>query len=162
MVIKMTKKIKNLIIIILTTLTIIISINAISCKSYGATGAATGGTGKKGGTGAFGEVIRDTGDEVVDNPTFNPKDYDPKDYDQAKNADKLSSIGNDIIGFLQIMGAIISVAVLSVLGIKYMFGSVEEKAAYKKTMAPYLVGAIMVFAITSIVGFIAPIAKDLF
>ena len=37
-----------------------------------------------------------------------------------------------------------------VLGIKYMMGSAEEKAEYKKTMIPYVVGAILIFAATTI------------
>ena len=35
--------------------------------------------------------------------------------------------------------------ILVVLGIKYMMGSAEEKAEYKKTMIPYVVGAILIF-----------------
>ena len=42
------------------------------------------------------------------------------------------SIGNRIIGALKAIGTILSVAVIVVLGIKYMMGSAEEKAEYKK------------------------------
>ena len=35
---------------------------------------------------------------------------------------------------------------LSIIGIKYIMGSVEEKAEYKQTMWPYVVGAILIFA----------------
>lgn len=147
----MTKKIKKLVIIIIVTLTII-NINVVCYKIYGANGAATSATG------GIGDVIKN----AKENPTVNPDYYDPVNYDQAQNAGKLANIGNEIIGFLQIIGMIVSVAVLAILGIKYMMGSVEEKAEYKKTMQPYLIGAIMVFSITSILGFIAPLAKTLF
>ena len=33
-----------------------------------------------------------------------------------------------------------------------MMGSAEEKAEYKKTMIPYLVGALLIFAATTIVN----------
>ena len=46
---------------------------------------------------------------------------------------------------------VISVVMIAVLGIKYMMGSAEEKAEYKKTMIPYIVGALLVFAGTSLV-----------
>lgn len=92
---------------------------------------------------------------------INPDNYKPNSFDDPSNANKLKDIGNDIIGFLQIVGSILSVIVLGVLGIKYMIGSAEEKAEYKKTMMPYLIGAIMVFAITNIVGFISSIATGL-
>ena len=39
-----------------------------------------------------------------------------------------------------------------VLGIKYMMGSAEEKAEYKKTFIPYIVGALLLFAASALVG----------
>ena len=40
---------------------------------------------------------------------------------------------------------------LAVLGVKYMLGSVEEKAEYKKDLIPYFIGAVLLFAICTIV-----------
>lgn len=37
-----------------------------------------------------------------------------------------------------------------ILGIKYMLGSTEQKATYKKSMLPYLVGAVLLFGGVSI------------
>ena len=42
-----------------------------------------------------------------------------------------------------------------------MIGSVEEKAEYKKTMIYYIIGAIMVFAISNISAMIYNFAKTL-
>lgn len=42
-----------------------------------------------------------------------------------------------------------------------MVGSAEEKAEYKKTMIPYLVGAILIFASTTIVNVVYNIANSL-
>lgn len=64
----------------------------------------------------------------------------------GKATDSFDDVGNAIIGALKAIGTIISVAILVVLGIKYMMGSAEEKAEYKKTMIPYLIGAILIFA----------------
>ena len=70
------------------------------------------------------------------------------------------SIGNRIIGALKAIGTILSVAVIVVLGIKYMMGSAEEKAEYKKTMIPYFIGAILVFAAPQVAGVIYNFANQ--
>ena len=73
---------------------------------------------------------------------------DPTNY-QGNNSvttDKIDSLGNQIITIVSTIGSIASVIVLIVLGIKYMMGSAEEKAEYKKTMIPYVVGAALIFA----------------
>lgn len=94
---------------------------------------------------------------------IDPEKYRPYDrgkFGEVEGADKLLKVGNYIIGFLQIVGSIVLVVVLAVIGIKYMIGSAEEKAEYKKSMQPYLVGAVMVFAITSILKLIAYFAQN--
>lgn len=57
----------------------------------------------------------------------------------------VTKMGN-IIGFLQWAGAIAGVLIITIFGIKYMMGSLEEKAEYKKTMIPFIVGAVVLFA----------------
>ena len=74
----------------------------------------------------------------------------------------LLNIANNIIKVIQMIGSIVSVVTLIAMGIKYMVGSIEEKAEYKKTMLPYVIGAIMVFSITNLVCFIFDIAINLF
>ena len=43
-----------------------------------------------------------------------------------------------------------------------MFGSVEEKAEYKKTLMPYIIGATLVFAAAGLAGVIYSIAINVF
>ncbi len=69
----------------------------------------------------------------------------------------LSKVGV-FLTFFQIIGSIISVICLVVIGIKYMMGSAEEKAEYKKTLMPYMIGAILIFAITNILSIIYDVA----
>ena len=59
-------------------------------------------------------------------------------------------MGNVIIGGFQAIGSIVSVLALVIIGIKYMMGSVEEKAEYKTKMIYYIIGAVLVFAISNI------------
>ena len=46
---------------------------------------------------------------------------------------------------IRLLGTFIAVGVLMIIGVKYMTGSIEEKANYKKTMMPYLIGCIFLF-----------------
>ncbi len=92
--------------------------------------------------------------------TMNPDDWSVTQ-DTATGASKLQDIGNAIIGAIRAIGTIVSVAIFAVLGIKYMTGSVEERAEYKKTMVPYLIGALLLFGITSLLGIIVNVVQSL-
>ena len=72
---------------------------------------------------------------------------------------QLVTIGNKIVNIIQVVGIVVAVVILLVIGIKYMIGSASEKAEYKKTMIPYIVGAILIFAGTSIVKVIYSVLK---
>ena len=72
----------------------------------------------------------------------------------GEGTDKFDKIGKQIIGMVQAIGSIVSVLILVILGIKYMMGSAEEKAEYKKTMIPYLIGAVLIFAASNIASMI--------
>lgn len=71
------------------------------------------------------------------------------------------TIGATIVTIMQTVGIVVAVVVLLILGIKYMMGSAEEKAEYKKTMIPYIVGAVLIFASTTIVNVVYNIARSL-
>ena len=70
------------------------------------------------------------------------------------------NLGKTIVSIMQTVGIVVAVVVLLILGIKYMMGSAEEKAEYKKTMIPYLVGAVLIFASTTIVNVVYNIANS--
>ena len=63
---------------------------------------------------------------------------------------KMENIGGNIIAILRNVGMILAVIIVMVLGIKYMMGSAQEKAEYKKTMIPYVVGAVLLFGASAI------------
>lgn len=93
--------------------------------------------------------------------SINPDNYKPPTLttDDAQPAmDKIKPIIEIITG----IGIAVSVIALILLGIKYMVGSIEEKAEYKKSMIPYLIGAIMIFLISTIVTIIMEFSKELF
>lgn len=71
----------------------------------------------------------------------------------------VGGVGNKVLGVIQVIGTVIAVGVLMVLGIKYMMGSAEEKAEYKKTMIPYLIGAVLLFAAVNLASYIVSLAE---
>lgn len=70
---------------------------------------------------------------------------------ESTNADPtILKIGNTVLTIVTNVGMILAVVLVAILGIKYMMGSTEEKAEYKKSMLPYLVGAVLVFGASAI------------
>lgn len=76
-----------------------------------------------------------------------PNDFKAVDIDDS---DKLVNAGSEIVSYIVYIGSFISLGMIIVLGIKYMMGSVEERAQYKKSMIPYFVGAICLFGASMI------------
>lgn len=75
--------------------------------------------------------------------------------------DSMKKVGNGVMKVVSTIGVVISVVMLVVLGIKYMMGSTEEKANYKKSLLPYVIGASLVFAASSIAQLIYNLANQL-
>ena len=90
---------------------------------------------------------------ITDN--FKPGELTEDDYSKA------FEITGTIVNALTVVGTVIAVVGIMVIGIKYMIGSAEEKAEYKKTMVPYLVGCIFIFAITRIVSILYSLGSQI-
>lgn len=77
--------------------------------------------------------------------------------------DTMAKIGSTVLTVVTNVAIILAVVVIAVLGVKYMMGSLEEKAEYKKSMVPYLVGAVLVFGAgiigKAVVGFAGSLGK---
>ncbi len=82
-------------------------------------------------------------------------------YGTVENTDTVIGLGSQIIGVVRTVGILVAVVILLILGIKYMVGSAEEKADYKKSMIPYLVGAVLIFAASTIAGLVFDMATAL-
>lgn len=67
---------------------------------------------------------------------------------------KVINVAGFIIKFLRNMSIIITILVITVLGIQYMLGSIEEKANYKKTSINIIIGVVFITLVTSIVDVI--------
>lgn len=84
------------------------------------------------------------------------KALDPKSINATYSDDnsELTTKAGKIMGMIRNIAAIAAVIIIMVLGVKYMLGSVEEKAEYKKSFMPLIVGIVLVVAASSIAAFI--------
>ena len=71
-----------------------------------------------------------------------------------ENSNKLTKIGKTILAVINILGVIIAVVALGIIGLRYMIGSVEERAQYKEIMIPYIIGVILLGGTTTIINII--------
>lgn len=83
---------------------------------------------------------------------LDPSEFEP-DYSSGKTED-IMTITNKIMGLIRNVSVIIGVIILMVIGVKFMLGSAEEKAEYKKSLMPLVVGIVIVMAATSIMSLI--------
>lgn len=77
--------------------------------------------------------------------------YKPNNYKTITddNDDFMSKAGI-ILGWVKYIGIAVATITIAIIGIKYMFGSIEDKAEYKKTIMPYLIGCFLLVATPTI------------
>ena len=97
--------------------------------------------------GNFDNVLNDITDYIPNVSTTN----------ETKITDKISIV----LTIITNIGMILAVIVPAVLGVKYMIGTVEEKAVYKEKMVPYLIGALLLFGICTIVKVLQQLGENI-
>ena len=68
-------------------------------------------------------------------------------------------IAGQILGVIQIIGVAVAVIMLIVLAIKYISAAPNDKAEIKKHAVVYVVGAVVLFAASGIIGLIRNFAE---
>ena len=91
---------------------------------------------------------------TIDPNECKPDDLGMQDYDEVVD------VAVVIIAVIRYVGVAVSIIVLLIIGIKYMTGTVQEKAEYKKTMIPYLIGVFIFFALSQILPLIIGLIAD--
>ena len=76
----------------------------------------------------------------------------------AGDTNEIAKKAANIVATLRNIAAIAAVVIVAILGIKYMLGSVEEKAEYKKSFVPLIVGVAVVTMALQIAAMIFSIA----
>ena len=77
---------------------------------------------------------------------------DLKNVAEAKNA--TSQVINGLISATRVIGAAIAIIILMVIASKYILASAGDRADIKKYAVNYIIGAVILFAATGILGII--------
>ena len=98
--------------------------------------------------------------QIQTNYTYATDVVDPDDYEPSVDtlATNYEVIIDKIITIIRNVGIVVAVIALMIIGIKYLVGSVEERAEYKKSIPGYLLGVFLVVAMTTIPSIIYNIA----
>ena len=91
--------------------------------------------------------------------TIDPDQWKPDNL-QMHDYDEVVDVAVIIIAVIRYIGVAVSIIVLLIIGIKYMTGTVQEKAEYKKTMIPYLIGVFIFFTLSQILPLIIGLIAD--
>lgn len=76
---------------------------------------------------------------------------------QYDDAAYLFDKGASILKLLRNIAAIVAVVTISIIGVRYMVGSVEQKAEYKQTMMPVVIGCMLIGGLSVILTIIQSI-----
>lgn len=86
--------------------------------------------------------------------SINPSTWGEQDTGNKIKTGDINQWTASLINVVAIVGSAAAVIILIILGIKYMMGSAEDKAEYKKSLLPYVIGAVFVFGASALTGFI--------
>lgn len=133
--IKLINKIVEILIVLIMLSTVFSNIvyakPSDGAPSGGYTDTGTGGSSTK-------------SDKIIDTDKYAPGN-------DAMDSPRATAIAGTILNVVQVIGIIIAVGCISIVGIQYMVGSVEQKAEYKKTMIGIVIGAALLVSTTTIV-----------
>lgn len=81
--------------------------------------------------------------------------FEPIEPEPAGTAgEKVTNTAGQILTIVRIVGMAVAVIMLTILGIKYVAASPNEKADYKKGMTVYVVGAVLLFGASALLSVI--------
>lgn len=79
--------------------------------------------------------------------------------ENSEAATNITKVAGQVLNIVQIVGVAVATIMLTVLGIKYVSASPNEKAEYKKGMTIYVIGAILLFGASIVIGIIKNFIK---
>ena len=75
--------------------------------------------------------------------------------------DSILNVGGNILGIVQVIGVGIAVIMLTIMGVKYITASPQEKSQLKETLVPYFVGAIVLCGASGILSIVVKFVRGL-
>lgn len=80
------------------------------------------------------------------------------DVENVGESDKISKVIKIVLSIIRNVGAGISLIMMILLGVKYMLASPQSKADYQKQAIPMLIGCVLLFSASELVGIIGDVA----
>ncbi len=90
----------------------------------------------------------------IDPSDWKPSDLNPGDVQEITDSAKI------IVSFIRYIGIAASIIAIMILGIRFMLGSIEERAEYKKSMKEFLIGVLIFFALSQVLALIIDVASS--
>ena len=111
----------------------------------------------------FNQALTTIAGETRSATNFNDVLSDVNTYDPGEITETggIENIGSKILGGINIIGIVASVIILAILGIKFIIGSIDEKAEIKKSLPQYLIGLVLLVSITTIVNILYNLGQSL-
>lgn len=147
------KKFKNIIIKIF--IVACMSLLCFSTSAVNAAGSHVGSGGYRGGSSSS-SSSSSTSSKTGD---LKPEEYEPKNGDiDSQVVERYSA---RIFNFLYVIAVIVTIIMIMYVGLKYITGSVSEKAEYKKNLVPIAIGALLITFLATIIRIIFSIAGSI-
>ena len=159
------KKFKNIIIKIF--IVACMSLLCFSTSAVNAAGSHVGSGGYRGGSSSSsssssGEsTSQSSSSSSTSSKTgdLKPEEYEPKNGDiDSQVVERYSA---RIFNFLYVIAVIVTIIMIMYVGLKYITGSVSEKAEYKKNLVPIAIGALLITFLATIIRIIFSIAGSI-
>lgn len=91
-----------------------------------------------------------------DSPIDRPNEYSP----EYQKMTVTSKIVGTIVKWIRNIGVIVGVLILTIIGVKYMLaGAAEEKAQYKESLVPVVIGVVMLLGSITLISTIAKLME---
>ena len=87
-----------------------------------------------------------------------PDEYKPEKITAQEGGRAIEMTGK-ILRIVRTLGVVAAMVVLSIIGLKYMLASLDEKANYKENMIPYIVGCALLILCTTLPSIIYSIVQ---
>lgn len=87
-----------------------------------------------------------------------PDEYKPEKITAQEGGRAIEMTGK-ILRIVRTLGVVAAMVVLSIIGLKYMLASLDEKANYKENMIPYIVGCALLVLCTTLPSIIYSIVQ---
>ncbi len=107
-------------------------------------------------------AVADSGDssQSLDDMMSDGDDFVQSATDTPIDTAQLQSVSSNLFNIFVEVGVALAVIVGLVIGIKYMYSSVDQKAEIKKLLVPYLVGCVVIFGALGIWKFVVTLLQN--